>query len=260
MANRRTNFVLIAAALLAVAPVALAQNPARPSEAKTTPDLSGVWMLPRRGRLNLRFREEDAPLQPWAQETYKANREGVTDISLSGLNGLDPEMYCLPDGVPRVYTSPLPIEIVQAPGRVYMLFHSLQNPLPRYIYTDGREHPEGYPVTVMGHSIGHWDGDTLVVDTTGIDEDTWLDSSGTPHSDALHVVERLRRVAQDTLEVDFRFEDPKTFTEPWIGKKVFSLQSNWEYVPGITCEDRFKTDFSRKTLRDKKDWGEFENK
>jgi len=246
MQNRWTAWILTIAAALSLSPALWAQ----------TPDLSGIWTQ-QAGRLGGRFSAEEAPLQPWALELYKTNREGVTDIGQSGLNGLDPEMYCLPEGVPRVFAMPPPFEIVQAPGRIYMFFQSLQNPLPRYIYTDGRAHPEGYPITAMGHSIGRWDGDTLVVDTVSIDDVTWMDDKGTPHSDALHVVERIRRVAQDTLEIEFRFEDPKAFTKPWIAKKVYKLTPDWQYIPGFTCEDRFKTDFAQKSLRDKKDWIEF---
>ena len=246
MQNRWTAWILTIAAALSLSPALWAQ----------TPDLSGIWTQ-QAGRLGGRFSAEEAPLQPWALELYKTNREGVTDIGQSGLNGLDPEMYCLPEGVPRVFAMPPPFEIVQAPGRIYMFFQSLQNPLPRYIYTDGRAHPEGYPITAMGHSIGRWDGDTLVVDTVSIDDVTWMDDKGTPHSDALHVVERIRRVAQDTLEIEFRFEDPKAFTKPWIAKKIYKLTPDWQYIPGFTCEDRFKTDFAQKSLRDKKDWIEF---
>jgi len=257
MQTRWIAFVLTTTAALAFWPAALAQNPARSPGAKTAPDLSGMWMQPRGEKLSARFRAEDAPLQPWALEIYKANREGVTDINRSGLNGLDPEFYCLPLGVPRVYTSTSPIEIVQTPERVYMIFQSLQNPLSRFIYTDGRGHPEGYPITFMGHSVGRWDRDTLVVDTIGMDEVTWLDHVGTPHSDALRVGERLRRVSHDTLEVEFRFEDSKAFTRPWTGKKVLELNTEWEYIPGLICEDRFKEDFSQKSLRDQKDWFEY---
>jgi len=109
----------------------------------------------------------------------------------------------------------------------------------------------------MGHSVGHWDGDTLVVDTVAIDEVTWIDDAGTPHSEALHVVERFRRVDHNTLEIEFRFEDPKAFTKPWTAKKVYKLTPDWQYIPGFACEDRFKTDFEQKSLRDKKDWIEF---
>jgi hypothetical protein len=243
MQNRWMGRILRVATALALSPALFAQTSPRPA-AQSGADLSGMWIIPRGDRLTSRFREEDAPLQAWALEMYKANRQGVRNLSGSGVNQRDPEHFCLPNGVPRVYTTPSPIEIVQVPGRVYMIFSSLQNPLPRYIYTDGSGHPEGYPTTLMGHAIGRWDGDTLVVDTIGIDEVNWLDGAGTPHSDALHVVERLRRVAQDTLEIDFRFEDPKAFTRSWTGKKVFQLEPDWQSIPGIACEDFFKEAFA----------------
>lgn len=261
MQNRqdgRTGWtVSILAAVLVIswpglAPWAAAQSGA----AKTTPDLSGIW-IQQRGKLSRRFSAEDAPLQPWALDIYKDNREGATDPNRNGNDGLDPTLYCLQAGVPRVYTSPFPIEIVQTPGRIYMLFQAQSSPSPRYIYTDGRAHPEGYPLTVLGHSIGKWDGDTLVVDTVNIDADSWVDGIGTPHSDALHVVERLRRTARNLLEADLRFEDPKAFTRPWAGKKVFELNPEWEYLPGFTCDDRSKADFAKRALREKTDWIEF---
>ena len=256
MQNRWTACILTVAAAFSLSPLLCAQTSARPEAAQKTPDLSGVWTQ-QPGRLSRRFSADDAPLQPSVQEIYKANRGGATDANSNGADGLDPEMYCLQAGVPRVYTSPFPIEIVQTPGRVFMIFNSQSSPSPRYIYIDGQDHPEGFPTTFMGHSIGRWEGDTLVVDTISIDGDTWLDGIGTPHSDALHVVERLRRVAQDTLEIEFRFEDPKAYTKPWGGKKVFKLAHDWEYIPGIMCDDRFKTDYAKKSLRDKKDWIEF---
>lgn len=265
MKNYFVGSMLTVAAALAISAPMLAQTPTappgpRPAKrgsklAKTPPDLSGTWMPPADG-LHRRFSLEDAPMQPWALEKYKANREGVKDSNLQGLAQLDPFMYCLPSGTPRAYTAPLPFEILQVAGRVYMIFQT--SALVRYIYTDGRGHPEGFPVTFMGHSIGKWDGDTLVIDTVGIDEDSWLDTIGTPHSDALHVVERLRRVDHDTLEINFLFDDPKAYTKPWTGKKVFKLDTEWEMIPGLHCEDRFKADFARKSLRDKKDWIEFD--
>jgi len=143
---------------------------------------------------------------------------------------------------------------VQAPSKIFMLFQTSLHYLPRYIFLDGKGHPEGYPMTVMGHSIGQWDADTLVVDTIAIDEVTWLDGIGTPHSDALHVVERLRRVAPDRLEIDFRFEDPKAFTRPWGGRKVYTLRPDWIHVPAFACEERFRVEFDKKILRDAEDY------
>ena len=247
MQNRLLSSILTMAAALAFSPRILAQTPAQP-------DLSGTWLPPRDGH-HRRFSPEDAPLQPWAMEIYKINRQGVTDPYEQGLDPLDPMMYCLPPGVPRAYTAPAAFSLFQVPGQVLMIFESASQ--VRYIYTDGRDHPDGFPVTFMGHSIGKYDGDTLVVDTIGVDESTWLDTIGTPHSDALHVVERLRRVSRDTLEVDFRFEDPKAYTRPWTGKKVFKSNPDWQIMLGSFCEDRFKADFEKRSLRDKKDWIEF---
>ncbi len=246
--------VLILAAALAGSPAAYAQTS---GQAGGQPDLMGTWTPPLDGR-HRRFSPEDAPMQPWALERFRANREGIRGQYLQGQPYEDPFMYCMPSGTPRAYTAPLPFDIVQAPGRVYMIFQT--NPLVRYIYTDGRGHPEGFPVTFMGHSIGRWDGDTLVVDTISIDETSWLDTVGTPHSDVLRIEERIRRAARDRLEIDFLFEDSKAYTRPWRGKKVYLLDTDWEMVPGLHCEDRFKQDFSRRVLRGKKDWIEFESK
>jgi hypothetical protein len=105
---------------------------------------------------------------------------------------------------------------------------------------DGRGHPTDSDPTWMGHSIGRWDGDTLVVDTVGINDQSWLDGFGHPHSEALHVVERFRRVNHDTLEVSLVYEDPKVYTKPWIGKVTFHLNPdpNGELIEWVNCEDR----------------------
>jgi len=264
MSNHFLCSIFTATAALVFAPLLLAQTPATRSGPRPAPpgsraasapaDLSGTWMPPNDGR-HRRFSPEDAPLQPWALALYKANREGIKDPYFQGLPYLDPAMYCLPAGMPRAYTAPLPFEIIQVPGRFYMIFQT--DTLPRYIYTDGRGHPDGFPTTFMGHSIGKWDGDTLIVDTVGIDATQWLDIIGTPHSDQLHITERIRRPDHDTLQIDFLFEDSKAYTKPWKGNKVFHLDTEWEMIPGLRCEDRFKADLARKTLRDKKDWIEF---
>ena len=108
----------------------------------------------------------------------------------------------------------------------------------RRIYLDAKGHPDGYPITWMGHSIGKYDGGTLVVDTVGMNDKTWLDSVGHPHSDALHLVERYRRLTHDTLEIQFLFDDPKTYTKPWTGKKILQLMPpGYRVMEHIACED-----------------------
>jgi len=171
-----------------------------------------------------------------AMEIYKANREGTTSPNDRGREDLDPYSYCFPPGVTRSMVAHLrPFEIVQLPDRVYILFEV--DHWVRRIYMDGRGHSEGWPFGWMGQSIGKWDGDTLVVDTTGLNDRTWMDRGGTPHSDALHVVERMRRVNHDTLEIDFLFDDPKAFTKPWGAKKVYRLRPDWEILEHIACEE-----------------------
>ncbi|MGH9895278.1 MAG: hypothetical protein ACREA0_25490, partial [bacterium] len=116
----------------------------------------------------------------------------------------------------------------------------------RRIYTDGRGHPDGYPITWMGHSIGRWEGDTLVADTTLLNDKTWLDALGHPHSDALRVEERFHRIAPDMLQIDFVFDDPKAYTSTWTGKKVYELMPpGFEVMEDYTCDDRLQLGVER---------------
>jgi hypothetical protein len=89
----------------------------------------------------------------------------------------------------------------------------------------------------MGHAIGHWEGDTLVVDTVGFNDKTWLDRVGHPHSEALHVVERFRRVDQNSLQDDITIEDPKAYTRPWTIHRMFKSMQQWGQLESI-CEDQ----------------------
>lgn len=231
----RTHFmgwIVAVVTVLAFSPVVLAQTATQSEE--TTPDLSGIWSG--RGHPSGRFTEEVAPLQPWAMEIYERNRVGV-DPNDTGLDQLDPVIFCFPFGPTRAMML-RQFEIVQLPQEVLLLFE--WDSSVRRIYMDGRAHPEHWPFGWMGHSIGRWEGDTLVVDTVGLNDRTWLDRAGTPHSDQLHVVERFRRVDQDTLEIEFLFEDPKAFTKPWGVKKTYQLMPNLEILERITCEDHLQ--------------------
>ena len=240
--------ILIVGAILGFAAVALAQT-----TSKAILDLSGTWDRPgaaresptgagaagttdRRTRRLPRqaFTFDDPPMQPWAAAKYRQAREGVEDIYESGNDDIDPTYNCFPPGMPRIFTGLRPFEIHQLPKVVLMLFES--DHWVRRIHTDGRGHPDGYPITWMGHSVGKWDGDTFVVDTVNLDSRSWLDGLGHPMSDALRVEERYRRPNQDTLEIDFRFDDPKAYTKPWTGKKVFQLMPpGYEVLEDVVC-------------------------
>src|SRR5579872_6467819 len=142
-------------------------------------DLTGVWQGPYTNDLT---RGTQAMLTPWGQEQFK-KFDGKTDP-------------CLPVGVTRQINAPDPIEIVQTPNRVVILYESWH--IFRSIPTDGRDHPKKLNPTWFGNSVGKWDGDALVVDVTGMNDKTFLDTNGHPHSDQLHLIERFRRTGPDT--------------------------------------------------------------
>jgi len=247
MQNSWMNRILRVAAVVTLSPVLFAQTGNQP--ARTPLDIAGTWQ---QAETEAMFRwtaaNEDPPLQPWALEAYRVHRGGAR-VDQRAAGGLDPETYCMPWGTPRLWTSTTPIMIIEAPGKTIIINTTSVNPLPRIIYTDGREHPDGYPETFNGHSVGRWEKGTFVIDTVALDPVTWIDDAGTPHSDAMHIVERLRRVNLTTLSVSVEFNDPKTFTRPWTGiKKTFKLYPDWEYIPGIACEDRFKAEFEKRTV------------
>ena len=184
-------------------------------------------------------------MTPWAAEKYKLIRQGPKRNEFDrGNENWDPSYHhCMPFGPTRPYTNNQNFEIRQFGDElVYILFTS--NHEVRRVYLDGRPHPSGWPFGWMGHSIGKWDGDTLVVDTVGLNDITWIDTMGRPHSDQLHIVERIRRVEHDTLQIDFTFEDPKAYTRPWTGKRVFQLLTGpqAEILEDILCEEHLMLD------------------
>src|SRR5262249_1528686 len=124
----------------------------------------------------------------------------------------DPEANCLPTGIPRV--APYPWRIVQTPSHVFFLFEGNIHSY-RQIFADGRNHPEDPDPTWYGHSIGHYEGDTLVVDTIGFNDKFWFDFRGHPHSEQLHTLERYNRISLGQLEVLTTIEDPAYYTKPF---------------------------------------------
>jgi hypothetical protein len=154
--------------------------------------------------------EPQVPFMPWAAAIY--------DYNSANQSKYDPEGYCLPPGGPRLMATPYPMEIVQLPEqkRILMFFEGATH-IWREIYLDGRAHPNGDALnpTYLGHSIGHWDGDTLVVDVVGFNEATWLDYYGHPHTDLLHVVEKFSRPSRNTLHYEATIDDPGAYTKPW---------------------------------------------
>ena len=203
-------------------------------------DLSGVWtQYPRIGGNSAGlggfvFSKEEPPMTPWAEAKFKNTKAPHTG-GYAGESD-DTTLGCFPPGVPRIYLFNFPMEIMEVPGRV-LIVHEFGHFI-RQIWTDGRQHPADPNPSWMGDSIGKWDGDTLVIDTIGFNDKTWLDQVGHPHSDALHLTERVRRIAPDTLQIDFTFDDPKAFTKQWTGMKQFKLRKDWQ-ISEYICEENF---------------------
>ena len=233
--------VLGVVAVLAISPAILAQTAGQSGTAKATPDLSGVWTTDRSGEYPRDIiGDQEPPMQPWAAELFKLVRGDPS--TRKGRDDMDPYVSCAPRGMPRIMVGARPFEILQIPGRVVILFeadHAL-----RQIFTDGRKLPENPDSAWMGNSVGRWDGDTLIVATVGLKGNglTWLDGLGHPYSDAMHIVERFRRVDQDTLEIDFTFDDPKTYTKPWSGIMGYQLRPSWQITELINCESHLIND------------------
>jgi hypothetical protein len=205
-------------------------------------DLSGVWFdeRPRPVTTNERywiykFNAEEPPMTAWGEAQYKAAKSsfGTKAYPLAETN--DPVYHtCTPPGLPRVYLHPFPMQIIQTPGEVIILFE--YDSIRHQIFTDGRPHDTTLGPLWMGDSIGHWEGDTLVADTVNFNDKTWLDRIGHPHSDALHVVERIRRIDHVHLAVDINIKDPKAYTKPWTTHIEFLLKPKWTLAEQF-CED-----------------------
>ena len=154
--------------------------------------------------------EPHIPFLPWAAAVYDYNSVNNSKY--------DPEGFCLPPGGPRMMATPYPMEILQLPEqrRIFMVYEGATH-IWREIYMDGRAHPQGDALnpTYLGHSVGRWDGDTLVVDVVGFNEGTWIDYFGHPHTDLLHVVERFSRPEKNTLHFEATIDDPGAYAKPW---------------------------------------------
>jgi hypothetical protein len=192
---------------------------AAPRTTDGKPDLSGIWevvgdlVMPTDGRIRSKYvyniasdLPAGAPFQPWAKQLH--------DERTRALGVGAPSESCLPHGIPdAMLTRQLPFKIIQNPGMTIVLFEEFNN--WRQIFTDGRPLPQDPDPTFNGYSVGRWDGDTLVVQTNGLREGTWLDRNGSPISDVAKMTERFRRVNYGRLEIDLTIDDAKAYTRPW---------------------------------------------
>ena len=257
------GFAVCAALLLTAAGARLGAETPRTAPPTRTPsgrpDLQGVWLRPyvpdmtRDGRDqkgyaelpfktsdtpdvrdNLRSRNEfgDLPYTSAGLQAWKAY--DVTNLNDSNGPG-DYTGSCFPFGLSRSLNSPEPLQIMQNDRYVSLLFE--QNTWFHLVYLDGRDHPkpEALDPTWFGHSIGRWDGDTLVIDTVGFNGFTRLDTIGHPHSDHLHLVQTLHRTDADHIEFTITVDDPAIYAKPWKNQRTFTL-GNSDLIE-YSCEE-----------------------
>jgi hypothetical protein len=192
-----------------------------------TPDLSGVWLGSGGGDADISnpksLKEgEQVVMLPWAAEVVK-NR----------LSKQDPEANCLPAGIPR--GSPYPWRIVQTPTHYFILYEGNIHSY-RQIFMNGK-HPDDPDPTWYGHSIGHWEGKTLVVDTVGFNDKFWFDYKGHPHTEKLHTIERYTRTDLGHMSIEVTIDDPGTYAKPFTTAGRATLMPGTELLEYICQEN-----------------------
>jgi hypothetical protein len=197
-----------------------------PRQANGRPDLTGLW-LRRGGTGNISQGLPKGETMPLLPETLKRMQALMANE--------DPQTNCLPLATPR--GNPYPFRLVETPARLFIINESMHG--YRQVFMDGRAHPPADELQPSwhGHSIGWWEGDTLVIDTVGFNDLTWFDNYGHLHSDKLHVVERLTRTDLGNLRMDFLIDDPGAYSRPFTLQFTAQLMPADQELMEYMCEE-----------------------
>ena len=189
--------------------------------------------------VNLTDADRVAPFQPWAKAVFEYRQRTLLKD--------DPSSRCLPPGGPRQFQTPNGFQFIEQPelGRILVLLGGGDRNW-RVIYTDGRPQGQGddLVLTYYGTSVGHWEKDTLVVDSAGFNERFWMSSNGVPHTEALHLTERFSRPDMNTLKYEVTVDDPRTYTRPWSGGWTVQWVADQE-IQEYFCEENAEATFVR---------------
>ena len=228
-----TYFLASLVGTFAFSTIALAQSSTQQAAAKSSSspapkrDLSGVWQYQGGGGADSMVPDKDMPpMTPWAKARFDAEKPGYGPRGAPG--GNDPILQCDPIGFPRIMFMPTPFEMIQTNDRVLQFFE--REHAWRPIWLDGRSIPEDSDPTWFGYAVGHWEGDdTLVVQSRGFNDKTWLGPTGFPHSEEMLVVERYHRVDHDTIQYNMTVTDPTAYSQPIvIPQKIMKLKPHGE--------------------------------
>ena len=206
----------------AQAPTTLLPPPAiDPSPGEGIPNLNGVWNTVYIPDIEQHL-GGPPPFTPYGLERWE-NR----------VLGKDPTGFCQPSGPSRVFHTPFPIQLIQTENQVTFLFEMLHT--FHRVFMDGRGHPDPVDKTWWGHSIGRYEGNKLIVDTVGLNDRSWLSTSGQEHSDQLHLIQEFEKTEPNTIRYTVTYDDPVFFTEPW--SMSFDLQRSEYDILELICTE-----------------------
>jgi hypothetical protein len=195
------------------------------------PDLSGVWVVRAgyTGNIAKDLKPGEVSFQPWAAELYKHRQDTESRE--------DPQGWCVLSGVPREHVVPYPFKILNAGNIIVILYEALHS--YRQIYMDGRELPNNPNPTWMGYSVGHWEGDTLVVQSAGFVDNNWLDNGGHPGTEAMRLTEKFRRRDFGHIDLQLTVDDSKAYTKPWTVNLQFTAEPDTDLIEYV-CDENEK--------------------
>jgi hypothetical protein len=203
-----------------------------------TPDISGIYWATEYHAKIQPAGGGDLPLTAAGKAAYEMNMAGLKDGSIAD----HARKFCVPDGLPRVLATPYPFQIIQAPPGQVTMIHELNHQI-RVIAMD-KPMPADKELIIFpyynGHSVGHFEGDTLVIETAGFNEKTFLDATGAPHTDELRTLERIRKVSPTQLEDVITIHDPAYYSRDWQARFVYALRNDApieDYVCGEPHRD-----------------------
>jgi len=206
-------------------------NAPAPRTADGKADLSGIWNpTPKVRNIAVDLGNAGVPMRPWAEELYNVRASGA-------LSHLEPDANCLPQGTPKISTAPAPWKLLQYPDYVAILYEAFTQ--WRQIFMDGRKLPVDPNPTWFGYSVGHWEDDTLVVDSSGFNGRIWLDQFGHPSTEQMKVTERFRRKDFGHMEIRVTIDDPAAYTQPWTAVYEATLLVDSELLEFI-CQENEK--------------------
>jgi hypothetical protein len=194
--------------------------------AEGRPDLSGLWRMNGLGYAFDILGGQPVEMLPWAREVSAARVMSFAKDS--------PETNCLPAGARAGLFGMAPVKFVQTPGLLLILHEDAPT---RQVFMDGRRLPHDPNPAWMGYSVGRWEGDTLIVDSAGFNGRSWLDLSGHPHTEALRVTERFRRLDTGRMRLEMTFDDPKTYSRPWTIGVDMHLMPDTELLENVCHEN-----------------------